>query len=431
MLLSIFNTFLLVFMSVAGVLLVISLVAIYNDLTKGNVGTKIKKEISPDIDFNEQILEISRTSHLLATKLVKDKKNLGMKESMKYVDDLIIASKNNTSKKNKLIESQSIVFNDVFSFNENSYTSSNQANKFGNLDLLWIEYDVIPENKPGSQTIVFEFDDSYNLKSHIEVNTFDPSTIFTQMPISSVVEGQYVEPLQYWPSYYEMNPNQKYLFLVWLKNTSEEIDMGYVFTYYYGLERHLLFGNQQRAFEEIVKLRRVFKNKSFQEYSKNALLFSCFINKDIAPLMSLSFEDRIEDFTSLQLLITYFAKIDLSPENLVYIMSNLEPKAKAAIKKDKILFIKCVEYILCLENGNPIFQFSQKWDIKRAGKTTFTAFCNYTFPKNVRYIQLPDFYKHKAFTQEVLRVFTLSYQEFKSKNRFSSKLLLKPNIENL
>jgi len=45
----------------------------------------------------------------------------------------------------------------------------------------------------------------------------------------------------YYPTYAGLNPEQRWIYLNWLQNPSESINIGYVFLYYYGLERQLLF----------------------------------------------------------------------------------------------------------------------------------------------------------------------------------------------
>ena len=52
----------------------------------------------------------------------------------------------------------------------------------------------------------------------------------------------------------------------------KEINIGYVFIFYYGLERHLFFGDAESAFDMILRLRQRHKNGSFMSYSSSALV---------------------------------------------------------------------------------------------------------------------------------------------------------------
>lgn len=105
----------------------------------------------------------------------------------------------------------------------------------------------------------------------------EPSTIFLQLPINN---GD-PEKLPYYPSYYNLTPEQRYAYLKFLSNPYQECaDIGYVFILYYGLERQLIEGDYKRAFDVILELRKVHTNGSFQFYSLDALLIACALRLD-------------------------------------------------------------------------------------------------------------------------------------------------------
>ena len=86
--------------------------------------------------------------------------------------------------------------------------------------------------------------------------------------------------LDYYPSYATMTPNARATYLNWLRNIDTEIEIGYVFIFYYGLERRLLAGSVDefnRAFEMIRRLRAHHVNNSFDAYSSTALVAACLI----------------------------------------------------------------------------------------------------------------------------------------------------------
>jgi len=83
-----------------------------------------------------------------------------------------------------------------------------------------------------------------------------------KLPIKEPTRPDSVEPLGYYPSYAALRPEQRWVYLNWLRNVTEEVNIGYVFIYYYGLERQLLTGKFDRAFDEILKLREYHQNKS-------------------------------------------------------------------------------------------------------------------------------------------------------------------------
>ena len=109
----------------------------------------------------------------------------------------------------------------------------------------------------------------------------EPSAIDTKSVVREPINPYNVPRPPYYPSYGELTPEQKWLYWDFLsKPYSGSHDIGYVFIYYYGLERHLFTGNFSEAFDVILKLRDTYSNKSFQKYSASALALSCMIHRD-------------------------------------------------------------------------------------------------------------------------------------------------------
>ena len=103
----------------------------------------------------------------------------------------------------------------------------------------------------------------------------EPSMIFTKYPIEFTENLSDVAPLDYYPSYIELDPLQKGMYIKFLENPYQtNIEIGYLFLLYYGLERHLLLDNWEKASDVILKLRKCHKHKSFQQYSASALILT-------------------------------------------------------------------------------------------------------------------------------------------------------------
>ena len=103
----------------------------------------------------------------------------------------------------------------------------------------------------------------------------EPSMIFTKYPIEFPKLFSDVEPLGYYPSYIELDPLQKGMYIKFLENPYKtKIDIGYLFLLYYGLERHLLLDDWEKSADVILKLRKCHKHKSFQSYSASALILT-------------------------------------------------------------------------------------------------------------------------------------------------------------
>jgi len=96
-----------------------------------------------------------------------------------------------------------------------------------------------------------------------ELSADDPSTIFIRMPIAKPDDINNVPTPGYYPTYASLSPRQKWIYLNWLQDVSKPVNIGYVFLYYYGLERHLVLGEFDLAFDEILCLRKYHNNQWF------------------------------------------------------------------------------------------------------------------------------------------------------------------------
>jgi len=106
----------------------------------------------------------------------------------------------------------------------------------------------------------------------------EPSAIYTKMPIAQVSNIKSVERPPYFPRYSELTPEQRGVYWHLLGNPyNPNINIGFVFILYYGLERHILSGDYEKAVDVILKLRDVHDNSSFQSYSASAIMLTSMI----------------------------------------------------------------------------------------------------------------------------------------------------------
>ncbi|HFU1175067.1 TPA: TerB N-terminal domain-containing protein [Streptococcus agalactiae] len=93
------------------------------------------------------------------------------------------------------------------------------------------------------------------------------SAINLSLPIGHGITGE----LGYYPSYSNMSTAQRNKYLNWLTDISQPVEIGYVFTFYYGLERFISNGDYEKVFPILLKLKKYHKNSSFQFYTNSAL----------------------------------------------------------------------------------------------------------------------------------------------------------------
>jgi hypothetical protein len=98
-----------------------------------------------------------------------------------------------------------------------------------------------------------------------------------ELPVAASREEP--ERLGYWPSYRGITPACRRVFLEWLASGKRkpDIDVGYVFLYYYGLERRIILEapppvEMVALYTEVERLRTLYaSNKSFDGYSRRLL----------------------------------------------------------------------------------------------------------------------------------------------------------------
>jgi uncharacterized tellurite resistance protein B-like protein len=165
------------------------------------------------------------------------------------------------------------------------FTVTVTPGRFGG-DSVPLEHDPNPFWKPpGSRSTIQEFtiDEGLiyvgkNLRAHAW-SSVDPALINPTLQIRSGTPGK----LNYWPSYADLDPVQRHRYLWFLSSgrSDPHTPIGYVFLYFYGLERRAVADPRKtdaaradrpiiRA--EVARLRQIYgDNNSFASYSSNLL----------------------------------------------------------------------------------------------------------------------------------------------------------------
>lgn len=283
-----------------------------------------------------------------------------------------------------------------------------------NKDLLFISYERNIPNPSFSIKLSFSFDEN----GHILINDGkndpkpDPSTIYFHLPIT---EDFKVDPMSYFPNYVDLSSGQRYRYLNWLRNIDNQIDIGYVFLYYYGLERHLLIGNYEKAFDQIIRLRRNHKNKSFLKYSEAALINGAIMRNRLSDLLTLHEKTEISGFSNVQFFVAYKKGLPLGAENLINVFYKAFPSSRKVINEDRFNFTECLKTIL-LERTNGTSIEIKGFDLSKTKTKSENRFANYSFPWDIRKVEVTDFYQCKELMNEIQSLFDLTRTLYKSKN---------------
>ena len=117
--------------------------------------------------------------------------------------------------------------------------------------------------------------------------TADPALVNPNLSISRGRTDQEGGNLNYWPSFSDIPPSSRGAYLEWLESgrREEDYEIGYVFLFFYGLERRILFDARHDAdarkeipalIDELEALKRTYgpKNSSFRRYCGQLLSYT-------------------------------------------------------------------------------------------------------------------------------------------------------------
>lgn len=116
----------------------------------------------------------------------------------------------------------------------------------------------------------------------------DPALIEPRLPVSRTAAHYTQRQTDYWPSYSTISPDARRTYLTWLVSGREDptADIGYVFLYFYGLERRALVdaevdpiakANIPSIEAEVKRLLAIYSgNRSFRGYARSFLEYLAF-----------------------------------------------------------------------------------------------------------------------------------------------------------
>lgn len=245
----------------------------------------------------------------------------------------------------------------------------------------------------------------------------DPSTIYTKLPVYEPQKND-IDKLRYWPSYANIVPEQRWVYLDWLSDISKSIDTGFVFILFYGLERHLLLGDFKEAFDIIIELRKYHNNNSFQSYSLAALLYSCVLRNESSFMYKLKNQLDSKTWGNEELLIKYWLKEKISTEEFPFLVMNYKDLNKRYLKGHEIerkTYIKELEEIFYKRFNTNTLPLLQIIDFSKIKKKKDIAFSNYSFPENVRFINIPKINEDRTLKKIITEIHKECHEITKNK----------------
>ena len=214
----------------------------------------------------------------------------------------------------------------------------------------------------------------------------EPALINPTLAVNSVDPDYEGRSLSYWSSYKGISAEARAAYLEWLETgrNNPETPIGYVFLYYYGLERRLLYDlkelpndapEKEVIINEIKRLRSIYSNNgSFDHYSQSLLDYLAF--KDSAKeKLEEAFENEERDYTKYER--SYNGRINFKLALAYCALNSIPLPAGLALKwaiHDKYLRTPGTR---CKEELQALFKIKYKrkygdGDILKPNKTTIS-----------------------------------------------------------
>lgn len=211
----------------------------------------------------------------------------------------------------------------------------------------------------------------------------EPSALDVYLPIKNGVDNN---KIGYYPSYKALNEVQRYQYLNWLKDIREEIDISYVFIFYYGLERYLFTDKWKDACNMILKLQEFHNNNSFNAYSSDALLITAFKNKDMS-LLNLIDKNKIQPavYASIKGAISH----SFDAEDIVSFARLVGWSNNRYIKSEYDLFLNELEKLIVDKYRSNVYSIDIS-EYKLIKKSVVLMLSNYSLDIADRKFEIPD-----------------------------------------
>lgn len=243
-------------------------------------------------------------------------------------------------------------------------------------------------------------------------STVEPSLIYSKLPINYRSKLSPMETIGYFPRYEGLSPDQRFLYLKWLTDITQQVDIGYVFLFYYGLERYLLREKYQKAAKMILKLRQFHKNQSFYYYSLDSLLSASILHKDELLLNSiLSSLDESLPKSNVMLIAKKMLKVDLTITEIISLSSTIGFKKRTYIRDYPDIFSKNLKSILISEFGKDTFPFHEL-----DGNYTYKeerVFANTALTSQIKPPMLPSIIDNKDFITSLFNLLETAHETTK------------------
>jgi hypothetical protein len=286
--------------------------------------------------------------------------------------------------------------------------------------LLWAT-NADPSLAIGQSTIYVKLildEDGVSSETH---DPTEPSLIFTKLPVRRPRDPGLVSGPGYSPSYAELSPEQRWLYLDWLRDPRRPIDLGFVFIYFYGLERHLVFDAFDAAVQEICLLLEHHSKKTFPQYARCALAAGgIFRNRydifDRLPWI-------LEDPDSVSLWVKLHLNHRLSPNSLIDLRSCAKFHKTTYLKKYPERFLQVLTRVMDEDERSHRCHVLKRFPQDSLPKVKMSVFANRSLPRDITDPEVPDILSYRPFLSEIHGLLERAHETLKAQLAAERKLI--------
>lgn len=170
---------------------------------------------------------------------------------------------------------------------------------------------------------------------------FDVSLIDGTLPVAPA-GSPVVECLPYWPSYYDCTPAQRAYYLNWLLSgkCDPDAELGYVFLYFYGLERRVLVDRADflPIAQELVRLLPIYQaSNSFRRYATALLWLTLYFASEIEAVpqsflsQAVAATERWNDEALGIYLAILYNKNQTLPASVAFLVCQNDPRTSSSV----------------------------------------------------------------------------------------------------
>jgi hypothetical protein len=281
-------------------------------------------------------------------------------------------------------------------------------------NLLWFSDGPLCNYSPEDAAKSFSSADGLTLTVLFSL-AVEPSAISVAVPVAALAPGEVAEPLGYYPTYEGMSRHQRWVYLNWLMDVDGPVDIGYVFVFYYGLERQLFGELADEAVDMILRLRAHHVHRSFTRYSSDALLAASLVAS--RPDWLVRFAETIGSVGDVALSDVYlYAKyrhgFDLSPLELMALSDRVGFKNRRYIKGETSLFEQALGRLILAECGSSGLPLS-RYEFADCPLSMQALFANTSLDRDRTLLAVPSMAGQPVFREEVASLLAAAHEDVK------------------